>query len=296
MDVVIDNSTDAVIIGNPNSGRAGDEDYLERHARTLREGGLKVEVLNTERPDHATELATLAGDRLVIAAGGDGTVNEVVNGLSKDATLGLLPLGTANVLARELGIPLNAEEACKRILNGERTRMDIGVATDTSGVERRFTLMAGMGFDANVVNEVTPGLKRYFKMLAFPIAALKVYFKGDLPNLHIIDGDTIYVAQFAIVANGSYYGGEFQTAEDASLTNGSFEVVLVERVSTLLRADVFTRILARSPLDKAVKSVRTTEILARAPGSDVPVQIDGEIWGRLPMSFRIEPAAIQIVS
>ena len=289
-------TTEAVIIGNPNSGRAGDENYLERHADTLRAGGLEVEVLNTEKPDHATELATKAGDRLVIAAGGDGTVNEVINGLSKDATLGLLPLGTANVLARELGIPLNAEGACDRILNGKRGRIDIGVATDVNGVERRFALMAGMGFDANVVNEVTPGFKRYLKMLAFPIAALKVYFEGDLPNLHIIDGDTIYVAQFAIVANGRYYGGEFQTAEDASLTNGSFEVVLVERVSSLLRADVFTRILARSPLDKTMKSITTKEIRARAPGSDVPVQIDGEIWGRLPMSFRNDPAAIEVIS
>ena len=289
-------TTEAVIIGNPNSGRAGDEDYLERHADTLRAGGLEVEVLNTERPDHATALAAHAGDRLVIAAGGDGTVNEVVNGLSKEATLGILPLGTANVLARELGIPLDAEGACERILTGERSRMDVGIATDVNGVERRFTLMAGMGFDANVVNEVTPGFKRIFKMLAFPIAALKVYLEGDLPNLHIIDGDTIHVAQFAIVANGSYYGGEFQTAEDASLTNGSFEVVLVERVSSLLRADVFTRILARSPLDKSMKSVTTKEIRARAPGSDVPVQIDGEIWGRLPMSFRIDPAAIEVVS
>lgn len=289
-------TTEAVIIGNPNSGRAGDEDYLERHADTLRAGGLEVEVLNTERPDHATALATRAGDRIVIAAGGDGTVNEVVNGLSKEATLGVLPLGTANVLARELGIPLDAEGACERILTGKRSRMDVGVATDVHGVERRFTLMAGMGFDANVVNEVTPGFKRIFKMLAFPIAALKVYLEGDLPNLHIIDGDTIYVAQFAIVANGSYYGGEFQTAEDASLTNGSFEIVLVERVSSLLRADVFTRILARSPLDKTMKSVTTKEIRARAPGSDVPVQIDGEIWGRLPMSFRIDPAAIEVIS
>src|SRR3712207_8698010 len=67
---------EAVIIGNPNSGSAGDEGYLERFAETLRAGGLEVEVLNTERPDHATELAAMAGDRLVIAAGGDGTVNE----------------------------------------------------------------------------------------------------------------------------------------------------------------------------------------------------------------------------
>ncbi|MDP8900052.1 MAG: acylglycerol kinase family protein, partial [Actinomycetota bacterium] len=79
----------AVIIGNPNSGSAGDEGYLEGFADTLRAGGLTVEVLNTERPDHATELAAAAGDRLVIAAGGDGTVNEVLNGLSEDATLGI---------------------------------------------------------------------------------------------------------------------------------------------------------------------------------------------------------------
>jgi diacylglycerol kinase (ATP) len=93
------------VIGSPNSGSAGDEGYLERFADTLRAGGFEVEVLNTERPDHATELsAAAAGDRLVVAAGGDGTLNEVVNGLSKDATLGVVPLGTANVLARELGL------------------------------------------------------------------------------------------------------------------------------------------------------------------------------------------------
>ena len=121
---------EAIIIGNPNSGSAGDEGYLEQFAETLRAGGLEVEVLNTERPDHATELAAAAGDRLVVAAGGDGTVNEVVNGLSKEATLGVLPLGTANVLARELGLPLRLEDACERILSGTGSRMDVGVATD----------------------------------------------------------------------------------------------------------------------------------------------------------------------
>ena len=97
-------AVEAVIIGNPNSGRsAEDEGYLERFAEILRAGGPEIEVLNTERPDHATELAAMAGDQLVIAAGGDGTVNEVANGLSKGATLGILPLGTANVLARNSG-------------------------------------------------------------------------------------------------------------------------------------------------------------------------------------------------
>jgi diacylglycerol kinase family enzyme len=197
-------SVEAVIIGNPNSGSARDEGYLARFAETLRVGGLKIEVLNTERPDHATELATMAGDRLVIAAGGDGTVNEVVNGLSKGATLGILPLGTANVLARELRLPLTAEDACARILTGTRSRMDVGIATDGEGTERHFTCMAGIGFDANVIREVTPRLKRYLKSLAFPLAALKVYFRDRRPTLHIVYGVTSYVTQFAVVANGQY--------------------------------------------------------------------------------------------
>jgi YegS/Rv2252/BmrU family lipid kinase len=285
----------AVIIGNPNSGSAGDEGYLERFAETFRAGGLEVEVLNTERPDHATELAAMAGGRLVIAAGGDGTVNEVVNGLSKDATLGILPLGTANVLARELGLPLKPEDACERLLSGTGSRMDIGVATDEEGTERRFACMAGIGFDANVVREVTPRFKRYLRSLAFPLVALKVYFRGDLPKLYVIEGDTTHVAQLAIVANGHYYGGDFKVAEDASLTSGKLEIVLIEKVGRLLRADILARILAKRPLDHDAKSFPAQDIRAESPGGHVPVQIDGELWGHLPMSFRIEPAAIKLI-
>ena len=131
-----------MIIGNPNSGRAGSEGFLERCAEILRSGGLGVEVLNTERPDHATELASTTEASLVVAAGGDGTINEVINGLGRGVTLGILPLGTANVLARELGLPLKAEAACARILTGAEMRIDLGVATNHEGVERRFTCMA----------------------------------------------------------------------------------------------------------------------------------------------------------
>ena len=296
MDETRDTTTAAVIIGNPNSGSAGDEGYLEGFADTLRAGGLTVEVLNTERPDHATELAAAAGDRLVIAAGGDGTVNEVLNGLSEGATLGILPLGTANVLARELGLPLDPEGACERILTGSASRMDVGVATDEDGTERRFACMAGIGFDADVVREVGPRLKRYLRSLAFPLVALKVFFRGDRPQLHIKDGDTTHVVQYAVVANGQYYGGDFETAEDASLMSGELQVVLVEKVGRLMRPDVLAHILAKKPLDRTMKSFASRGVVAESPaGGRVPVQIDGEVWGRLPMSFRIEPAAIGVI-
>src|SRR5919112_3413573 len=219
---------EAIVIGNPKAGRNRGKDRLKRCAEILRAGGLDVEVWPTERPQHATAPAPPGGSRLVVAAGGDGTINEVVNGLAPDATLGILPFGTANVLARELGLPLKAEVACKRILSGRESRIDVGVATNHEGVERRFTCMTGIGLDAHVVSEVTPRLKRFLKVLAFPLVAFKVYSEGDLPTLHIEHGDDTYLAQFAIVANGQYYGGDFRTAEDAALTTGKLEVVLVE--------------------------------------------------------------------
>lgn len=173
--------------------------------------------------------------------------------------------------------------------------MDAGVAIDEEGTERRFTCMAGIGFDANVIREVTPRLKRYLKSLAFPLAALKVHFRDPRPTLHIVDRDTTYVTQFTVVANGQYYGGEFEIAEDASQGSGKLEVVLIEKVNLLLRPDILARILAKSPLDRAMKAFPSQGILAASLGTYVPVQIDGEIWGRLPMSFRIEPTALNVI-
>ena len=288
--------TDAVIIGNPNSGSAGSRGFLENCAGILRSGGLDVEVLNTERPDHATELAAAAGDRLVVAAGGDGTVNEVINGLSKGATLGVLPLGTANVLARELGLPLDAEGACERILRGERIKMDLGVAKNQDGVERRFSCMAGIGFDAKVVGAVTPRLKDNLKGLAFPLMAFKVLFQEEFPPVHVSGGGATHVVPFAIVANAHHYGGTYRVSEPGLITSGALEVVLVERVSLLLRPDIFASIMARRPLDRSMESFEAKEVRAESPDdADVPVQLDGELWGTLPMNFRVEPAALQVI-
>jgi len=288
-------TSEAVIIGNPNSGRAGDRDFLERHAEALRSGGLSTEVLNTEYPNHATQLAAGAGERLVVAAGGDGTVNEVINGLSPEATLGILPLGTANVLARELGLPMDVEGACQRILDGEETRVDLGVATDAGGAERRFACMAGVGFDAKVVGEVSPRQKRYLRGLAFQVTAFRVLFMNRFPPVEITAGGETHVARFAIVANGHYYGGDYKVTGPGLLTSGKLETVLVERVGSLLRPDVFWGIIFRKPLNSSMDSFTATEIRAESVGAHVPVQIDGELWGELPMSFRVEPAALEVI-
>jgi diacylglycerol kinase (ATP) len=155
--------------------------------------------------------------------------------------------------------------------------------------------MAGIGFDAQVVGTVTPRLKRILRGLAFALTAFRVFFESRFPKLEIVDGDEVHVARFAIVANGHYYGGDYRVTGPGLLTSGQFETVLVERVSILLRPDVFTWIMARRPLNRATKSFTSKEVVARAPGAEVPVQIDGELWGELPMSFRIEPGALKVV-
>jgi diacylglycerol kinase family enzyme len=122
-----------------------------------------------------------------------------------------------------------------------------------------------------------------------------VLFGNRFPTLEILLGDEIHTARFAIIANGQYYGGDYRVSGPDQLTSGQFETILVERLSDLLRPDIFAGIVTRRPLNRAMTSITSTEVHARAPGAEVPVQLDGELWGGLPMSFRIEPAALNVV-
>ncbi|HZF58460.1 MAG TPA: hypothetical protein VEZ19_08295, partial [Rubrobacter sp.] len=90
-------------------------------------------------------------------------------------------------------------------------------------------------------------------------------------------------------------GGDFRVSGPGLLTSGELETILVERVSLLIRPDIFASIMARRPLNRAMKSFTATEVRAQSPGAEVPVQLDGELWGHLPMSFRIEPAALNVI-
>lgn len=283
-----------VIIANLSSG-TGRRDRLERCIEILHTAGAAPEIRETEAPGHATTLARRAGARLVIAAGGDGTINEIVNGLSPGATLGVLPLGTANVLARELGIPLSPEAACRRILAGKSRKIDLGVARNAEGRERRFACMAGLGFDALVVRSVPPGLKRRLGAPAFVLTALNVHFRSRLPLLEINAGGRLHRARFVIVANGHFYGGSYRVARESLLDNGSLHVTVIEDTSTLLRPDVLIRILVRRPLEDCLPAFTVRRLSARSVEAPVPVQLDGEPWGELPMRFRVEPGALSVV-
>ncbi|WP_162924647.1 diacylglycerol/lipid kinase family protein [Rubrobacter indicoceani] len=284
---------EAVVIGNPASGNS-DMERLESFARILEGRFDSVEVWPTEYPQHATELATKAGVKVIVAAGGDGTVNEVINGMVGGATLAILPLGTANVLARELGIPLKPEKACKKLLSAQEIVIDIGIVTNESGESRRFACMAGVGFDAHVINSVPSRLKKLLGIAAFALTAFKVFAVGRMPEISMTSAGETHRAQFAILANGGLYGGDFKSSEDASLTSGFLDVVYVQKVARLLRPDILTRILTQNPLSRDTRNFRATELYVESAG-EVPVQIDGEVWGELPMKFHIEPRFLRVI-
>jgi len=291
----------ATLILNPKTGR-----YASRRIRPARELasqleslGVEVELKLTQAPGDATEFAARAarnGSSNVIVAGGDGTVNEVIQGLAgTSARLAIIPRGTGNVLARELGLPLDDEQAVAVAARGKSRKIYLGVAIDDSSNERRFfALMAGIGLDAAVVRRVQPGLKKRIGKGAFWVSGLShLATWHPRPFTLEIDGRE-YKATFAAVGKSAKYGGDLAITPGARLDQPEFEVCMIKTTSRLR----YLRLLSyamRNGIprdDRAVEFVKASSV--RAHG-DAQVQVDGELIGHLPMRFEIAPHSLEII-
>ncbi|HEX8732735.1 MAG TPA: diacylglycerol kinase family protein, partial [Ktedonobacterales bacterium] len=243
----------ARIIVNPASGGAQSESALNdltETARWLTERGLPTELRLTRRPGHATELAheaASAGYDMVIAAGGDGTVNDVIQALAGYRTaLGVLPMGTVNVWAREMGIGLSASEARETLLRGVRRRVDLGRAG-----QRYFLMMAGVGFDAEVARRVEQGrLKRFgLKMLEYLATVVSLSFTHRSEAIRITMGarKRSQQALMVIIGNTRLYGGAMTFTRRAVADDGALDVVVVGSGGIFHRIGVLSRALLRMP-------------------------------------------------
>jgi YegS/Rv2252/BmrU family lipid kinase len=292
----------AVLISNPNAGRGGRTRAREvaRFCAALNARGVRVEVLNTDGPGDATRLAERAvrsGVREVIVSGGDGTINEALQGLAgtDDVRLAIWPRGTANVLARELNMPFDTEAAAEVIARAHTRRIHIGRATiEATGEQRYFCLMAGVGLDASIVKGVRTGLKRRIGEASFWYSGIGHLLSWQPVPFHIeINGET-FPATFAAIGNAPHYGGELSITPRARLDQPEFEVCLINSHSRLR----YLRLLARAmrggvpSQTRGVSFIRATR--ARATG-DVLVQVDGEVIGRTPMTCEIAPYSIEVV-
>ena len=284
----------ASIIFNPFARNAPALERLRTAGGAFRPDGWEVEVLRTEALLHAVSLAGEAADRgseVVFACGGDGTVNEVVNGLAgKQAALGIIRGGTGNVFGKEVHVPRHFAEALNVLIDGEDYLFDIGQAGD-----RYFLLMAGIGFDGSVVRRVPTGPKRFLGTTSYVIwgAAEAVRFQSRQVDL-LVDGKPEDIELYwLLVANTRSYGGVVDVASTAIADDGLFDAYAFAGRGLPWMLMTGSRIaLRRHHGAPGVHFHRAAKIEIVTPGMDV--QADGEYFGQTPMAFAIVPRALTV--
>src|SRR5215467_5340623 len=227
----------ATLISNPKTGRyVSRRKTIQELAKDLDSLGVDVELKLTKGPGDAAEIAAQAarnGSTDVIVAGGDGTINEAIQGMvGTRARLGILPRGTANVLARELGLPMNVNEAITIAAKGNGKRIHFGVAIDeATNTRRHFVLMAGIGLDASVVRRVQPSLKKRIGKGAFWLSGLSHLAMWDPRPFNLEIAGYNYTATFAAIGKGARYGGDLMITPRARLDEPEFEICIIDTFS-----------------------------------------------------------------
>jgi diacylglycerol kinase (ATP) len=302
------NSLFAKVIVNPTAGAGKTGREWPRIMEIFKGQGLRFEHHVTEAPGHAIELAREAakkGHELVVSVGGDGTINEIVNGLYAsgnlgDATLGIISTGTGGDYIRTVGVPRRYEDACLCILKSNKITVDLGVveySRNGNREERLFVNFAGMGFDAEIVRRTT---QQYKSLGALPsyllgtLATLISYRNRDITLT--IDGESFDQRVCTVIMNnGKYGGGGMFTAPHASLDDGLFDVMIVGDLSKPDFLWSIPRIYKGTHLTHpkvTMKKAKEIEIQSAQP---MHLQADGELLGQVPASFRVMPLALKIV-
>lgn len=259
----------------------------------------------TTGPNAARQLAANAvaeGFDTIVAAGGDGTLNEVLNGIAAAdgldrVRLGVLPLGTVNVFARELKIPLRVAPAWQTICQGREQRIDLPWAdfTNESGPQRLyFAQLAGAGLDARAIELVDWNHKKAIGPLAYVIAGLKALCARKA-NVTVAANGATATGELVLVGNGRLYGGDYELFPGAALHDGVLEVCVLPRVNwfTLLRCGLPLLVRGKLP-DSAVRRLRASEFTL-AGDAPAAFEVDGEWAGRLPAKFGVARERLRII-
>lgn len=282
-----------LIISNPVAGRRRSL-RLRRVAAHLTGLGAEVTLRQTARRGDAEAFAAEVLPRstdVIAVAGGDGTINEVLNGLNPPSPpIAIIPLGTANVLAIEVGLSLRPREIAAAVACGQASPIHLGTANG-----RRFVMMLGIGFDAEVVRRVGPKLKRIAGRGGYVVQSLLAAFSFPRRRYSVrIDGVS-YDAASLVIANGRSYAGRYTCAPQARLDQPSLEVCLFRQGGSAA-ALTYMAALAAGRLDRlsSVEIVRASHVHVDGPPGE-PVQADGDIALSLPLDIAIDPLPVALI-
>jgi len=266
-------------------------------------------LLPTEGPGHAEDLAEQAvkdGIEVLVAAGGDGTVHEVVNGVVRhpeglaQIKLGVLPLGTVNVLARELKVPLDFEAAWRVIRRGCNRWIDLPwmeFQMEGQTTKRCFPALAGAGMDARACEQVEWETKKRSGQFAYLVAGFQT-LREDLPAFTVKTPEkTIERADLIMFGNGHMYGGPFDIFPHANLQDGKVDAIVVERVAGWRFPEYTQAVLTGNlPEVEGVHYLQGDQVELIPHGEmRVPVQLDGDAMGQLPAKVSVQRLGLQIV-
>lgn len=278
----------ACLISNPASGSYS-QNAVDRVLADLAARGIACSLLHTRQPGDATRLAA-ENHRLydlVIACGGDGTINEVVNGLPENGLLAVIPMGSVNVLARELGLD-SMEKAVAAIARGRTRSMSLGLL-EAQAMQRRFFLMAGVGVDGQAVEKLQLDEKRELGSLAYVKSALRQLWNWDRSLALALTDSRRISFHTMMVCNASRYGGSFILAHNTSIFSPDLEMVYTDRGSRPAFLALCFRILFSRP-----QKCRLTGQSVHIEGHKA-IQVDGDFVGYAPATIRILPDFLRIV-
>jgi diacylglycerol kinase (ATP) len=283
---------DTIVILNP-AARGARTQRLRAQVEKLARGSIFCATSGTGQAEALARNAVAEGYRKIVAAGGDGTINEIVNGIAgHDVALGLLPLGTMNVFAAEIGLPLNDLERCWKIIQQDKTdRVDLPRANG-----KYFVQLAGVGLDAQVVKETSGAFKRSFGPLSYLISAVQIASR-TAPVLRIESEDAVAVeGSFVLVGNGRLYGGRFPFFKQAVMNDGLLDVIVFKRLNYLDIIRYLQDVVFTPQISSREVEYFQTKHLRVSSDEMVPVEIDGELVGNCPVDFKIRAGGLRILT
>jgi diacylglycerol kinase (ATP) len=285
--------TDTVVILNPIAGNLDiARDWQERVESMV----CNWPIRTTSHPGEAEALAKRAveeGFSRIVAAGGDGTTNQVANGIAgSHAALGILPMGSVNVFAMELGLPANNLQLCCDIIKAGNVR-----AVDLPSANGKyFVQLGGIGLDAQAVKETSLAFKRNFGPLSYLISAAQIAAR-EPPKLFIQSEDNLVAeGSFVLVGNGRFYGGPFPFFKQAKIDDGLLDVVVFKRLGYFELIKYLHDVIFSSEIRAPEIQYFQTRRLLVTSERDVPLEVDGELAGNCPVEFQMHEKALRVLA
>jgi diacylglycerol kinase (ATP) len=281
-----------LVVGNPVSGGGKARPLIAELESLLENGGHQVEVFWTSaRGDALARIQALEPDfDALVVVGGDGTLNEAINGMVLPARIPIafMPAGTGNVIAHELGMPRDPRVVVQAIEGGRIRRLDMGFIG-----ERRFLMLASAGFDALVTREVLGFRKGTLRRHNYAIPILRAMLRYRPPRLQVtVDGGAPLEGALVIVNKTPHYGGIITVAHKARCDSGHFDVCVFRRGSILALSRYFLAGLRNTLERKEGVTYLTGRHIEITADEEVPVQVDGDYYSTTPVTIDLEPAVL----